>query len=196
MADPNQNDWQRAGDELSAPPAPHKSLASGDLASAMELDQFFQALGTVMRLAPKEEEPKPVEARAEVAKRERRPQALLVVAVLLLLAAAFQAPLLRLLSKDIPVPDEVLGSWSSASPRYADRGFAITVDTLRLQLGPGKSAAYPITGVRRAGTADSARFTISYRDGSSLLEMALRVDEEAGLRLANLPAVAWRRDGR
>jgi len=196
MADQDRNDWQRAGDEIIAPPAPHRSLASGDLANPMELDEFFEALGPVMRLAPKEEEPKPVETRAEVAKRDRRPRALVAAAVLLLLGAAFQAPLLRLLSRDISVPDEVLGTWSSSSPRYADRGFAITVDTLRLQLGPGRSKSYPITGVRRASATDSARFTITYRDGPSLLEMPLRVDEEAHLHLANLPAVSWQRDGR
>ncbi len=196
MDDLNENGWQRAGDEITAPPAPHRSLASGDLANAMKLDEFFDGLGTVMRLSPKEEEPKPVETRAEIEKRDRRPRALISAAVVLLLIAAFQAPLLRLLSKDSPVPDEVLGTWSSASPRYADRGFAITVDSLRLQLGPGKSATYPISGVRRAGSADSARFMISYRDGPSLLEMALRADGEGRLRLANLPAVTWQRDGR
>jgi hypothetical protein len=121
---------------------------------------------------------------------------LISTAVVLLVVGAFQAPLLHLLSRNIPVPDEVLGTWSSASPRYADRGFAITVDTLLLQLGPGKSASYPITEVRSVGSADSARFTIRYRDGSSLLEMGLRVDEDAGLRLANLPTVVWRKDGR
>jgi len=197
MADPGQNDRQRAGDELNAPPsANHRSLASGDLASTWALDEFFEALGPVMRLPPKQKEPRPVEKRAEVAKGGRRPGVLISAAVTLLVVAAFQAPLLRLLSRDIPVPDEFLGSWSSASPRYLDRGFAITGDTLRLQLGPGKIASYPITGVRRVGTPDSARFTIRYRDGSSAQEMGLRMDQGVGLRLVNLPTVVWRKEGR
>jgi hypothetical protein len=194
--DPDHNDWQRAGDELSAGPVIHRPLASGELANTWALPDFFEALGPVMRLPPKEKEPEPVKMRAEVAKRDRRPRVLIFAAVLLLVMAAVQAPLLRLLSRNIPVPDEVLGTWSSASQRYADRGFAITVDTLLLQLGPGKSASYPITEVRRIGSTDSARFTIRYRDGSSLLEMELRVDEDAGLQLANLPTVIWRKDGR
>lgn len=198
MDNPGETDRRRAGDEPSAEPAPaHRALASGELATAWELDEFFQALGPVLRLPPKEAEPKPVkEKQAAIAKSVRRRRLLIRAAATVLTIAVFQAPLLRLLTPDLPVPDEFLGAWRTSSPQYADRGFALTGDTLRLQLGPGRTASYPITGVRRLGTADSASFMIAYLDDSSPLEMGLRMDEDVGVRLVNLPGIVWHKEGR
>jgi hypothetical protein len=193
----DQTDWQRSGDELNAPTPPtHRSLASGDLDSAWELDEFFQALGPVMRLPPKEKEPKPAERRAKVPTGRRRPRVLILTAVTLLMVGAFQAPLVGLLTRDGPVPDEFLGTWETSSQRYAERGFTITSDSLRLHLGPRGVASYPITGVRAKRTADSVLYTFHYRDGSSTLEMGLRMDPDSALRLGNLPAVLWRKVSR
>jgi hypothetical protein len=181
---------------VSSPPS--QGLGSGDLAHALELDEFFQALGPVMRLSPKdEEEPKkkPVAEATGKAGSKRR-KALVLAALLLLTGAAFQAPLTGLLTRDGPVPDEFLGNWETVSRRYADRGFAITSDTLRIRLGPSGIASYPITGFRATRTADSVLYTIHYQDGSALMELGLRVEADSTLRLAHLPGVFWQKESR
>lgn len=191
----HQSGWQHAGDELNAPPPPaHRSLASGDLDSAWELDEFFQALGPVMGLPPKEKEPRPTQKRAKAATGVRRPRALIATAVTLLMVAAFHAPLIRLLMRNGPVPGEFLGVWRTTSPRYAERGFTITSDSLLLYLGPRGLASYPITGVRTKRTADSLLYTVHYLDGTSTLELGLRMDTDSTVRVANLPAVLWRKE--
>ncbi len=193
----DQSDWQRSGDEVSPPPPPaHRSLASGELDNAWELDEFFQALGPVMRLPPKDKDPGPADRRAKVDTGPRRSRTLIFAAVSLLMAAAFQAPLLRLLTRDGPVPDEFLGAWETSSPRYAQRGFAITGDSLQLHLGARGLASYPITGVRTKRTADATLYVLHYKDGSSPLELGLRMDSDSTLRLANLPSVLWRKEHR
>lgn len=194
MADPGLNDGEPQGDGPSeSVTGGYRSLASGDLKSTWQLGEFFDALGSVMRLPPKLQHRAVAAVPVAPAATGRRSRFLIPVAAGLLAIAVLQRPLLRLLSSDVPVPEGLLGSWTTDSPRYADRGFFITSDSLRLQLGPQLSATYPITRVRRSGPADSAGYTITYRQGDTEVEMGLRVDPEAGLRIANLPAVAWRR---
>jgi hypothetical protein len=194
MTDPGLDDGEPQGDGQSeSVTGSYRSLASGDLKNTWQLGEFFDALGSVMRLPPKA--PRSAAAATPVvsARAAHRSRFLIPAAVALLAIAVLQRPLLHLLSPDVPVPEGLLGSWITDAPRYADRGFVITSDSLRLQLGPQLSATYPITRVRRAGTADSARYTISYRQGDTEVEMGLSVDPELGLRVANLPSVTWRR---
>jgi hypothetical protein len=194
MTDPGLNEGEPRGDGPGeSVTGSYRSLASGDLKSPWQLGEFFDALGSVMRLPPKAPRPTAVEKPVAPATARRRSRLLIPVAVGLLAIAVLQRPLLRLISSDLPVPEELLGNWITDSPRYADRGFVITRDSLRLQLGPQLSATYPITRVRRAGTADSTRYTISYRQGDTEVEMGLSVDPDVGLRVANLPSVTWRR---
>lgn len=194
---PDHSAWQRAADDLTPEPPVHRPLASGDLATSWELDEFFEALGPVMRLPPKEDTKRaePVKATEKKPKRADRSRKLVLTAVLLLTLAAFQAPIVRAISRDRPVPDDFIGTWETTSRRYADRGFTITSDTLRLRLGLRRVAVYPISGVRITETGDSVVYAVRYKDGTATLEMDLRMDIDSTLRLANLPGVFWRKAG-
>jgi hypothetical protein len=187
--------WQRAGDEISPDPAPgHRALASGELSTAWELDEFFQALGTVLRLPPKSTGPAGEhEVVPKGARSPRRPMKLVLAALGLLALAAGHEPLLRLLTHDRRVPDAFYGRWETRAEKYAGRGFIMSGDSLRLEQGAGRMAVYPIDGVLRNAVADTVWYTVRYRDGASLLEMGLRLETDSTLRLANLPSVLWSR---
>lgn len=172
----------------------HRPLASGELSTAWELGEFFEALGPVMRLPPKDDEHSAAPARStKTAPAKRRPYMLTIVAVVVLATAAFQGPLMRALFQDTAVPDEFLGRWETTAPRYADRGFTLTRDTLLLRLGSHGRASYPVSGVRVTESGDSVLYTVHYKDGSATLEMGLRMEADSTLRLANLPGVFWKK---
>jgi hypothetical protein len=182
-------------DEISPDSAPsHRALASGELATAWQLDEFFHALGPVLRLPPKST---PVAGDHEVVAKgvgsTHRPVKLVVAALALLAAAAGRESITRLLTRDLPVPEAFYGTWETGAEKYAGRGFTMSADTLRLEQGAGRVASYPIAGVRRNAAADTVWYTVRYRDGASLLEMGLRLETDSTLRLVNLPSVLWSR---
>jgi hypothetical protein len=187
----NSPEWQRAGDEIPQPPKRHRSLASGDLADAMDLREFLTALGPVMRLPRKEgegpEDPAP--------KGPARQSRLLVAALAVVILGAAWVLLSRWNPGEQAVPEAVLGTWTTSSTRYADRGFVITADSLYLRVGGGQTVAHPLDGARRGRGADSALVTLHYRAGGEILEMGLRLGPEH-VTLANLPEVTWKREAR
>jgi hypothetical protein len=127
--------------------------------------------------------------------RRHRSWLLLLAAVALGLALG-QGSLHRLLLQVGPVPEQFLGSWSTNSHRYADRGFVISRDSLRLRLGAGASAVYPVEGVRQTQAVNGVTYTFLYRDGLSLLELSLQMNPHATVHIANLPSVDWKRTSR
>ena len=166
------------------PPVPR---VEGQLVHSREFVEFLAELGPLMRSSA---EP-PHEDR-----RKRRSFRLGLAAVLVLLLALARDPLWSWWSAYGPVPEELLGGWSTDSPRFADRGFVVTPDSLRLQLGADDTVGYSIVGVRRGGKADERFFTLRYYDGDQSLQMALRMERDSTVSLVNLPNVSWRKKRR
>jgi hypothetical protein len=189
MSDREQGDRQRTGESSG-----HRPLSSGDLTSSWALDEFFESLGTVMRLPPKPKDAAPESRQAAIAVGGRRARLLMTAAVGLLALVAFQGPLRHLLAREARVPAAWFGTWRTDAPRYADRAFVISEDTIRLQLGPGVLQSFPILGGRWAGEAGARNFIIQYQDASGPLELALHENPDSSLSLASLPTVSWRRE--
>jgi hypothetical protein len=186
---------QLPGDGPPSPAEPYRSLASGELSSSWELGEFFQALGPLMQLPPRGKGRKGVGPSALGPKSPPR-RGILVAAVLLLAAVMLQAPLLLMLNHEEAVREEVLGAWRTRDPRYAERGFVITRDSLCLIQGAATSSSYPVTGMRSTRAADSVVYIIHYRDGGLPLELGLHVAPDSTVLVANLPGVVWRKEGR
>jgi hypothetical protein len=166
---------------------------SGDDRSAASQRELIAALDEVTRLLPAEGA-----AQAQPAGNAAGSRQWLLLAALLgtLVLAIVHSPLGAPAPTHEPVPQQFLGTWTTTSVRYADRGFVITSDTLRLRLGEGESIAYPIVGVERNRKADSSLFTFHYRDGASSLQLGLRMNRDTSLHLANLPTVDWKKEPR
>lgn len=169
----------------------YRPLASGELADAWELGEFFEALGPVMRLAPKDAEPAAATPRAGSRGGARRRTALLVgLAVALVAGAAGIPALLSALQPDEPVPAGLHGRWVTTSERYADRSFELSETTLRLGLAQ-RDMAYPIVGVRRRDSAGATLYAIRYRDAENVLELGVVIGADSVSRLRNLADVSW-----
>lgn len=193
MSDPNSvSGWQRAGDEIPQAPERHKALASGDLGEAMDLRDFLTALGPVMRLPDKQAE-SPDEPTPRSPARQSR---LLLAAMAVAILGVAWALLSRWKPGEQAVPDALLGTWTTSSTRYADRGFVITADSLYLRIGSGQTVGYPIEGVRTGRGDHSAVMTLHYREGGEILEMGLKRGPQEGVSLVNLPEVIWVREVR
>jgi hypothetical protein len=184
--DQSESASQRPGNEP-PPPTPQPvpgAHPAGGIARSKEFREILAAL-----------EPPPAGAQVEVRSSAWRSRLLIIIAALgLVVLGLAQSPLLRLHPRDVPVPEEFLGSWATTSPRYLDRGFLITRDSLWLRLGPGESTAYPILGVRSSGPAVLKSYLFRYRDSSSTLELALRMHQDTTIHIANLPSVLWKKE--
>jgi hypothetical protein len=89
------------------------------------------------------------------------------------------------------VPEVFHGTWATSSERYADRGFVITSDSLKLITGPGRGFTYPILGVTGHAGRDPTLFTVYYRDGGLDMTLGLYLEPDTTIHLVNLPLVAW-----
>jgi hypothetical protein len=170
----------------------YRSLKSGELADAMKLDHFFEALGPVMRLPPKDDEDPEPRAVRRAGSSGRRTAALAGIALTLVTIAAGAPAILRALQTTESVPPGLHGSWSTVARRYAGRSFDVSDSTLRLGLG-GRDVTYPIAGVASRDSADAAIYTIRYRDGETELEFALAIGPDSVAMIRNLPDVGWRK---
>lgn len=190
---PGQNEWRFAGDDVTpAEPSVHRPLSSGDLASVWEMDEFFEALGPVMRLPPKEDEPPaPIAARGG-----RQPRFLVMLAVAMMLGAAAWGLFQALVSRSERLPAELVGKWRTTSRAYAGRMFEITGDTLRLQLGADSVVSHPIVGVHSKKQDGVTWYAITYGAGADLSDIALGLDPDSTIHIVHQPAVSWRKAGR
>jgi hypothetical protein len=189
---PSGSEAQGGSDESTEPQRSHPAAGGGELVHSRELLDFLATLGLMMRssekAAPARERPVPPA--------RRRSLLPVIAAAAVLLFALVRAPLWRSWSQHGSVPEQFLGSWATTAAPYADRGFVISRDSLWLRLGHGQSAAYPIVGVRRRWSVDSALYTLHYRDGASSLELGLRMERDTTVHIANLPTVVWKKESR
>jgi hypothetical protein len=174
-----------------ASPDRHRALGSGELAAAWQLDEFFLALGPVMRLPPKDADTSDPRLQSAASPR-RRPMVLTAVAVALAVAATGPSLLSGAFEHTQQVPSGLHGRWKTAAERYADRSFEFSADSLRLGVG-GHDATYPIARVRHRDSSDAVVYTIEYRDGQSELEFALAIGPDSVAQIRNLPGLGWRR---
>lgn len=173
-------------------PKEYRPLGSGELADAWELGEFLGALGPVMRLPPKEDDRPVPTPRLRAAASGRRAVRLVALAIGLMGAAAGAGPLWRALHPSLPMPQGLLGVWSTNDATHRDRTFELSAVQLRLGLG-ARDATYPITAIRRRDSADAAVYVLEYRDEETALEFALAIGPDSVVKLRNLPAVSWSR---
>ena len=96
--------------------------------------------------------------------------------------------------RSIPIPPALIGTWTTADPRYADRAFGISDSSITLHVGGGTQVTHAIRRVRGRTDAGIRIFEIEYDDPDGALTVVLSWDSvEGALRLENPAELVWRR---
>jgi hypothetical protein len=91
-----------------------------------------------------------------------------------------------------PVPTELIGSWTSDDPRYADRSFEIGAETIAFGFGGGLRMAYRARG---SDALDGALYQLYYDSpGEPERALSLRIATPGHLRIENHSEL-WTRTG-
>jgi hypothetical protein len=176
----------------------YRSVKDGDLNNPIQLDEFLEGVGDVLRLPPKE----PVKPDAAPAKRSLSlalprywrwvplPVLGLAAATLLLSQPAEE-------SSEGTLPPQVTGVWTTSDPRYRDRYFEITAGYLVFKNGDraDDQTSHPIASVRTEERADTTVATISYLEADATYELSLKYipRPRPAIILSNQPEMVWRR---
>ena len=94
------------------------------------------------------------------------------------------------------VPTELIGSWTSDDPRYADRSLAIGTETIAFDSGGGMRTTYRMQGVERESDAGTGTLYRLYYDaaGNPEHELRVRVPNPGQLQIDNHSEL-WTRAG-
>lgn len=63
---------------------------------------------------------------------------------------------------ELDVPDQLVGTWKTAAPLYADRFLEIEKEALTFGTGDGSSDSYVIASVEKVNEDNNTLYTISY----------------------------------
>lgn len=175
-------------------------IADGNLATPVRLRDYLSGVGVVFRL-PKRNRKQEAAVAAEVAERKRiRIPVKLIVRTfgpLALIALGYLAWDRFFVS--VPLPAEVIGTWTTTDGRYAGRNFWLNQQSVAFQNGAkaDQFAVYSVKRVTSRQAADTVFLSIDYEQNGTgaTLAVAFRPSPVPELRLVNQPAVKWTRSG-
>lgn len=101
--------------------------------------------------------------------------------------------------KDAEVPDDLTGLWRTSEPKYADRFFSVTEDSIIFGIGAGRVNVYSITRVKKAPENQMILYTIVYADGQGqAYKLSLLYDPATpgAVRFKNQQQIVWRKKAR
>jgi hypothetical protein len=138
--------------------------------------------------APQHQRPNGAPDAGTVAGTRRRRFRVALWLTAIVLATAIVLPIVwrAVASPKLP-PPALLGTWTTAAPKYSDRSFEISPTTLILHTGPGENdfTVHAIERVEAARRGDSTLYTLHsfyYASGPP-----------ASIRLPGQPDIIWRR---
>ena len=114
---------------------------------------------------------------------------LIIVTVFTALAAIYS-------QKTTPIPDDLIGTWSTLSPQYAKRFFQIQKHVLVFGTGETMSDYGAISKVKKAVQDENVLFTIYYEsDQGGEQQFSFFYDAVDGgtIRFKNLQKIKWTR---
>jgi hypothetical protein len=176
----------------------YRSVKDGDLNNPIQLDEFLEGVGDVLRLPPRE----PVKPEAPPSQRNLNlslprywrwiplPVLGLALATMLLSQPAG-------VQSEGTLPPQIAGLWTTTDPRYQNRNFEITTGFVVFKNGdrPDEQTAHPIHSVRTEERADTTVATISYLEADATYELSLKYipRPKPAIILSNQPEMVWRR---
>ena len=97
------------------------------------------------------------------------------------------------LGGDASAPEELHGTWTTTTPDYADRAFAITDSTITFYQGGEDSTFHRLVGVEREDARGGVLFTLEYEHGVNTLTFAFEYSPAGEIRFKNQRQMVWRR---
>ena len=170
------------------------SVKDGDLVNPMDLREFYEQLGVVMRLPRK---PKTVQmptiAAAPIRRRKRGRLSLLPILAVAMVAAVGWARV-----KPRPaavVPAQLTGTWAADDPRYAGRALVITAQSVESVIDNRPLGRFLVTEVKSKQSHDTIVVALRYTDDGAAAELGVSWVGAPSERimLRNPSGVAWRR---
>lgn len=176
------------------------NLKDGDLENAVQLPDFMQELGVLLRL-PKRQDTRPVVIVPETTIAPRRwnlrSAGLVVLAATLLAAVGLSrvAPT----PKPDPLPEELRGEWRTTNPKYRQRVLSFTEDRVGISMADGQTPSlHPVVALSSRVVSDTVVLSMTYEDDGAPVDF--RVSLVKGGRpllwLSNPPDVVWEPVGR
>ena len=93
---------------------------------------------------------------------------------------------------DVP-PPEILGTWVTDDPRYADRAFVIREDEFHLQVATGEVLVSSVNTIRRVAHAEYDAYEITYFTPQGESTHEVHIYPDGIVRLKNPSDVVWTR---
>ena len=171
------------------------SVADGNLAHSMELRDFLDRLGLIMRL-PKKRKPKPEEAAAAAAARSLPWRRILIGAAAAAVIFTASQVMSGMQKTSVTVPGDFLGTWRTDNKKYETRGFRISATEIELNTGQkGLPKIRPIQSVDTRQSHDTTYLVIQYLEDNQPVEwqMAMASGSPGTLRFPHQPDIVWTR---
>ena len=98
--------------------------------------------------------------------------------------------------KNTTVPDDLVGIWRTSAPKYADRFFEITKDSIIFAIGEGNADIHPIEDIDEIREEKNILYTISYLIEGQQNRFSFHYDptNDGVIRFKNQIQYAWRKD--
>lgn len=97
------------------------------------------------------------------------------------------------------VPDDLIGVWKTADPKYADRSLEFTKDSIVFGTGAGSVSAHLVTKISRATSDSSFLYNLTYKNQEGQeYRLSFFYDPERGgvIWFKNQKDILWRKDKR
>ena len=115
----------------------------------------------------------------------------IVIVVLIIIGALI---FVSCTGKHTNIPENLVGIWTTSEPRYEDRFFEITKETLIYGLGGDKKDIYSVSSIEESLEGNNIIYTISYKntDGFKFTRSFYYESVEGGvIRFKNQKQVKW-----
>ena len=101
-----------------------------------------------------------------------------------------------LFSKNMPIPDELVGVWRTSTPSHAHRTLEITKSTIIFQTGDADYAVHPITSVRAVESENAILYTVDYTSLDEVFEFSFyyTATPEPVIRFKNRRHMEWKKE--
>lgn len=96
------------------------------------------------------------------------------------------------------VPDELVGVWKTAAPKYADRFLELTRTTISFGTGGQDFYTRTIVAVEKRRQDDNTLYTVFYVDSEGEYKFSFHYEPVSGgvIRYKNQKSIAWTRQRR
>lgn len=202
MTDHSKREPQPPPEGQSLSPTGSRSVADGRLDHSVELSEFMEQLGYIMRLQ-RRGKGKPADVPKDGggdARPAPKPSSgatrwvwLLLAGIGVVLATVWLAP-----SRGTDrLPDSATGRWITDDPRYVEREFAL--DSLSVVFytggGPADYTRHSIVGTRVHTEDGKEQVSVDYLVGDGTMTLAFWIEpgREPTIRFMNQPEIVWKR---